>query len=300
MKHVIAMSALSLVDSPAARVGARAATIAAAAAPPNIVRLVIRVAAAGVLIQSSMPLAEREYFGYGKTMDASTTDAAVARIAAAIGEPARTRMLYCLLDGHARTSTELAIVGEVTPSTASLHLNKLRAEGLITANAQGRHRYYTLKDAHVARVLETLCVVAGRPRAPFEPSTPSRYRVARSCYDHLAGRIGVQILERLRTQRWIRATRTAAANSFELTPDGAAAMAALEIDVDAARAQRRRFAYGCLDWSERRLHLAGAMGAALLNALLRRRWLERDMNSRALQVTAAGRRELRHRFELEV
>jgi DNA-binding transcriptional ArsR family regulator len=233
-------------------------------------------------------------------MDANTADAAVARIAAAIGEPARTRILYCLLDGHARTSTELAIVGEVMPSTASVHLNKLRTEGLITAHAQGRHRYYALKDVHVARVLETLCVVAGRPRTSFEPSTPSRYRVARSCYDHLAGRIGVQLFERLRSLHWIRATHAGKENTFELTPDGAAAMAGLGIDLDAARAQRRRFAYGCLDWSERRFHLAGAMGAALLSLLLRRRWVERDMDSRALLVTANGRRELRHRFEIEL
>jgi DNA-binding transcriptional ArsR family regulator len=228
-----------------------------------------------------------------------TTDAAVARIASAIGEPARTRMLYCLLDGHARTSTELAMAGEVTPPTASAHLNRLRREGLVVVHAQGKHRYYALTNAHVARALETLSVVAGRPRGGFEPSTPLHYRTARSCYDHLAGRIAVSLFERFRTRRWIRARNTGPANGLELTREGAASLSALNIDLDAARALRRRFAYGCLDWSERRLHLAGALGAALLRLFMDRRWVERDLDSRALRVTSTGRRELRSRFELE-
>lgn len=226
-------------------------------------------------------------------------DAAVSRIAAAIGEPARTRMLYCLLDGHARTSTELAIVGEVTPPTASAHLNRLKSDGLVTAHVQGRHRYYTLQSAHVARALETLSVVAGRPPGKFQPSTPTRYRLARSCYDHLAGRIGVAIFECMRASRWIRAIPGDDANGYELTQDGTSGLGAIRIDLEHARGQRRRFAYGCLDWSERRLHLAGALGAALLKSFVDRKWLQRDLDSRALVVTAAGRRELRSRFDVE-
>lgn len=226
-------------------------------------------------------------------------DAAVSRIAAAIGEPARTRMLYCLLDGRARTSTELAIIGEVTPPTASTHLNRLKADGLVTAHVQGRHRYYTLESANVARALEALSVIAGRPAGEFQPSTPTCYRLARSCYDHLAGRIGVAIFERMRANAWLRVIPADAANSYDLTHDGSSAIAAMRIDLEQARGQRRRFAYGCLDWSERRFHLAGALGAALFKSFLQRRWMERDLDSRALVITAAGRRELRSRFNVE-
>src|SRR5215470_6607995 len=116
-------------------------------------------------------------------MNAEETDLAVARIAAAIGEPARARMLYCLLDSHARTSTELAVVAEVSPSTASVHLSRLKAQRLVKVVAQGKHRYYGLSGVDVARVLEGLSVLAGSARATFTPSTPSRLRAARTCYD---------------------------------------------------------------------------------------------------------------------
>lgn len=277
-----------------------ALAITAAANPRATVRRVTAPAVVFRSMQRSMSLAMQVHFDYCKTMIAvDSADAAVSRIAAAIGEPARTRMLYCLLDGHARTSTELAMVGEVSPPTASAHLNRLKAEGLITAHAQGRHRYYALQSAHVARALESLSVIAGRARATFEPRTPIRYRIARSCYDHLAGRIGVELFESLRARRWIRAASAEGANAYELTQDGAAGIVAIGVDIDSARCQRRRFAYGCLDWSERRFHLAGAVGAALLKFLLGRRWLERDLDSRALSITAIGRRELRSRFSIE-
>ena len=277
-----------------------ALVIAAAANPHTTLRRVTAPAMVFCSMQRSIALATQEYFDYRKTMIAAdSADATVSRIAAAIGEPARTRMLYCLLDGHARTSTELAMVGQVSPPTASAHLNRLKAEGLITAHVQGRHRYYALQSAHVARALESLSVIAGRAPATFIPSTPTRYRIARSCYDHLAGRIGVELFESLRARRWIRAASSQGANAYELTQDGAAVIVAIGVDIDLARCQRRRFAYGCLDWSERRFHLAGALGAALFQFLLRRRWLERDLNSRALSITSIGRRELRSRFSIQ-
>src|SRR5580704_4803902 len=116
-------------------------------------------------------------------------DDGVSRIAAAIGEPARARMLYCLLDGHARTSTELAMVADVTPSTASAHLNRLKTEHLVRVHVQGKHRYYRLEGPDVARALEGLSVLAGGARDQFVPNTPSRLLAARTCYDHLAGRL---------------------------------------------------------------------------------------------------------------
>src|ERR1700677_4381160 len=114
-------------------------------------------------------------------MDAEHTDSAAARIAAAIGEPARARMLYCLMDNHARTGTELAVVAEVSPSTASVHLNRLNAEGLVNMLVQGKHRYYSLPGRDVARVLEGLSVLAGGSRPRFVPHTPNRLRNARTC-----------------------------------------------------------------------------------------------------------------------
>src|SRR6202453_729695 len=130
-------------------------------------------------------------------------DNAVSRIAAAIGEPARARMLYSLLDGHARTSTELAMVAEVSPSTASVHLNRLKTEHLVKVHVQGKHRYYSLKGPSVASALEGLSVLAGSPRDKFVPSTPSRLRAARTCYDHMAGTIGVSLHDRFQALGWL-------------------------------------------------------------------------------------------------
>jgi DNA-binding transcriptional ArsR family regulator len=219
---------------------------------------------------------------------------AVARIAGAIGEPARARMLYSLMDGRARTSTELAVASEVSPSTASAHLNRLKSEGLVKALAQGKHRYYSLDGPHVASALEGLSVLAGSARSIFRSTTPSRLRDARTCYDHIAGMAGVSLHDRLHALGWF--APDASPGAYQLTATGAKAIAALGIDLDATRALRRRFACACLDWSERRAHLAGALGAALLKVALKRKWVTQDLDSRALRVTALGRREMRTRF----
>ncbi len=230
----------------------------------------------------------------------ASEEIAVSRIAAAIGEAARARILYCLLDGHARTGTELAIVAEVTPSTASVHLNKLRQERLIQVQAQGRHRYYSLGGPRVARALEGLSVLAGGTRKAFVPSAPARLRTARSCYDHMAGALAVELHDRFLALRWIKAEPGRNNHAYDVTAMGAQAFAALGVDVDAARSMRRRFAYGCLDWSERRPHLGGALGAAFLSLSLKKRWVDRDLDSRALSVTALGRREMGARFGAEL
>ena len=213
----------------------------------------------------------------------------VARIAQAIGEPARARMLYCLLDGHARTATELAIVGGVSASTASVHLDRLKTEHLVNAVVQGKHRYFSLQGSEVAAALESLSVLAGSPRNQFVPNTPNRLRAARTCYDHIAGTLGVGLHDRIHVLGWLSAEYTP-------TPKGAKAFADLGIDLDAARSARRRFAYACLDWSERRPHLAGALGAALLSVALKRRWISQELDCRALRITPSGRRELLNRF----
>lgn len=245
-----------------------------------------------------MPVDEQAQFVYRLSVNVEDqTDLAVSRIAAAIGEPARARMLYCLLDGHARTSTELAIVAGISPSTGSVHLNRLNAARLVKVVVQGKHRYYSLEGPNVANALEGLSVLAGGPRDRFVPNTPSRLRAARTCYDHMAGTLGVLLHDRFKTLRWLSADSTEA---YDLTPEGTKAFEALGVDLDVTRMLRRRFAYGCLDWSERRPHIGGALGAALLKVALKRKWVLQDLDSRALDVTNFGRREILARFGVHV
>jgi DNA-binding transcriptional ArsR family regulator len=225
------------------------------------------------------------------------SDAAVSKIAAAIGEPARARMLYCLLDGRARTSTELAMVADVTPSTASVHLQRLKTQRLVAVIAQGKHRYYSLEGANVAAALEALSVLAGRSRDEFVPNTPNGLRAARACYDHIAGTLGVALHDRFKAMGWLSGG-SGANNAYEMTRDGTKAFDDLGIDVAAIRALRRRFAFACVDWSERRPHIGGALGAALLNIAMKRKWVLQEFDSRALTVTRIGRREMRARFGL--
>jgi DNA-binding transcriptional ArsR family regulator len=225
----------------------------------------------------------------------------VADIASAIGEPARARMLASLMDGRARTATELAAIAGVTPSTASVHLQRLSSAQLVKVLAQGKCRYYSLHGTDVAAALEGLSVLAGASHDPYIPRTPGPLRFARTCYDHLAGTTGVALHDRLTALRWIALDAKRGTNredSYSLTPQGARAFTSLGIDVDATRNLRRRFAYACLDWSERRPHLGGALGAALLHLALKKRWVTQQLDSRILTLTSNGRREMYTRFGL--
>lgn len=234
-------------------------------------------------------------------MIAHDTDATASSIAAAIGEPARARMLYTLIDGRARTSTELAVVADVTPSTASVHLQRLKTCGLVLLHAQGKHRYYNLAGPRVAAALEALSVLAGGSRDAFVPNTPNYLRAARTCYDHIAGTLGVALHDRFRKLGWLSVQSRSAAHThtYEVTAPGMKAFSDLGIDLAAAQALRRRFAFACLDWSERRPHLGGALGAAFLAVALKRRWVTKELDSRALSVTRSGRNEMRARFGLQ-
>ena len=227
-------------------------------------------------------------------MNVDHADLAVARMAAAIGEPARVRILYCLMDGHARTSTELAVVAGVTPSTASVHLNRLKSEQLIKVLAQGKHRYYSLQGTEVADALETLSSLASGSRRKFTPNTPGHLRMARTCYDHIAGTLGVALHDRMRGLGWLSTPNSD--HTYDLTPTGFKSLEDLGVVVAEIRRLRRRFAFACLDWSERRFHLGGAIGAALLTAALKKKWLRQELDSRALSVTSLGRREFESRF----
>jgi DNA-binding PadR family transcriptional regulator len=194
------------------------------------------------------------------------------------------------MDGHARTSTELAVVAGVSPSTASVHLTRLKDQNLVQMLAQGKHRYYQLANEEVAAALEALLRVAGVPQARFIPNTPERLRKARTCYDHMAGSVAVGIHDYMQRQGWL-ITISPDNAVYELSADGVESLERLGLDVNAARKLRRRLACPCLDWSERRPHVGGALGAALLALMLRRAWVERDLDSRALSITREGQRQ---------
>lgn len=211
----------------------------------------------------------------------------LSQVAAAIAEPARTRMLCCLMDGHARTATELGIVAQVSPSTASVHLTKLKTSHLVEVVAQGKHRYFRLNGQHVGAALEALLVVAGAVQPPFIPTTPNRLRGARTCYDHLAGTLAVALHDQMVRQTWLEPIGE---GGFELSSKGEVQLMALGMDLLNIRSQRRRFACACMDWSERKFHTGGALGAALLKLGLSHGWLRSDMDSRIVSVTTSGHR----------
>ncbi|HJH22585.1 MAG TPA: winged helix-turn-helix domain-containing protein [Pseudomonas lactis] len=232
-------------------------------------------------------------------MDSQSNDTAISRVAGAIAEPARTKMLCSLMDGHARTSTELAVIADVSASTASAHLARLKEDGLIKRHTQGRHRYFSLTDAHVAQAIEALMVISQNAQTGFVSTTPSRLQLARTCYDHMAGSLAVQLHDYFFDSGWLTLP-DASDGTYQLSVAGEKAMTGLGIEVETVRAQRRRFACACLDWSMRRPHLAGALGAAVLQAVISRKWVIQDLDSRALAVTPKGRKELSGKFGIRV
>jgi DNA-binding transcriptional ArsR family regulator len=213
----------------------------------------------------------------------------IAMVASLVGDPARSNMLTALMTGRALTASELAQEAGITPQTASSHLAKLEAGGLIEPEKQGRHRYYRLTGPDVAGVLEGLAGLAARAghmRVRTGPKDPALRR-ARICYDHLAGDLGVQMLESMKKQRLVRASKQA----IELTHEGRRFMAdALQIDTDALAHPRRPVCKACLDWSERRHHLAGTLGAALMARFTELKWAARDdaPGSRVVNFTRSG------------
>lgn len=205
-----------------------------------------------------------------------------------IGQSARAAMLLALLDGRGRTATELADIAETTRSTASFHLSQLVEGRVVRVDPQGRHRYFRLARPEVAELLESLLVVAEAPRATqrlLGPRSP-HLRQARMCYDHIAGALGIGLVDGL-----IRSgALVEGCDSFHLTAEGEQFLQDFGIDVAAARRKRRYFARLCLDWSERRPHLAGALGAALADRLFTLHWIDREPDGRTLFITPVGRR----------
>src|SRR5262245_7711515 len=220
----------------------------------------------------------------------------ISGIASLIGEPARAEMLTALMADRALTATELANVAGVSKATASSHLAKLRTAGLLAVHDQGRHRYFRLADRDVAQLLESLTGVAFRTGALRLKSSPREpaLRRARVCYDHLAGELGVQAFEALLARQVLKSDVT----GLHLTPKGIEWFAAFGVDVDAVAAQRRMMCRACLDWSERRHHLAGAWGTALLQRLFELGWARRVNGTRIVQFTPPGERGFQQMFAL--
>ena len=214
----------------------------------------------------------------------------LAEVAGLLGEPARTRILNALLGGCAFTGKELAYFAGVTAPTASSHLSRLVAGELLVMEKRGRCHYYRLKSADVARAIEALMTVAAASPTGWPPGrrVEPALRDARLCYDHLAGRLGVSLCDAMLRRDYI----VLADGGGELTDAGARFLTDLGVDLEQARGAKRRYCRTCLDWTERRPHISGAVGASLAAALLAREWIARIPDSRALTITAAGRKKL--------
>jgi len=209
-------------------------------------------------------------------------------MAGAVADPVRLDLLAALLAGEA-TVTELAARAGLPQPRVSTHLARLRAAGLVVPVAMGRHRAYRAETARVKPLLDALhatgpaAVVKPSAAAGRERRADTPLRRARTCYDHLAGVAGVDLLEAMRARGWVRAADRAGPG-FELTARGERELARRAVDVTAARASRRRFATACLDWTERRPHLGGALGAGVLDALCRRSYVRRRPRGRDVQI----------------
>jgi DNA-binding transcriptional ArsR family regulator len=217
-----------------------------------------------------------------------TTTQDIARVAAALADPARLTLLAALLEGEA-TVTELAARAGLAQPRASAHLARLRAIGLVTPVAMGRHRAYRVDAPRVKPLLDALyatgpaAVLRPSPQAGRERRRDSPLRRARTCYDHLAGVAGVTLLDDMRKRRWVTA-RSEGGPAFALTPSGTKALAKRGVAIAAARDSARHFATACLDWTERRPHLGGALGAAVLDALRARGYVKRQRGRRAVRI----------------
>jgi DNA-binding transcriptional ArsR family regulator len=221
----------------------------------------------------------------------------VSNVAALMADPTRAAMLASLLDGRPRAAGALAASAGVSAQAASNHLARLLRGGLLLREAQGRQRTYRLRGADVAQALEALAALqpAATVRTPGA-AVPENLRFARSCYDHLAGVLGVAIREAFTRARWLLPDEA----GYRTTPKGDAWLAQLGIGAEALRQGRRPFAPACLDWSERQPHLAGALGAALLKRWVALGWLVRLPDSRAVRLTLRGRRALESELQLRL
>ena len=212
----------------------------------------------------------------------------IASVAALIGDRTRASMLLALMDGKAYTATELALWGDVTPSTASSHLARLQDGGLIKQVKQGRHRYFRIATDDIAEMLEKMMSVTSALKEPTLPKYPqnSELRYARVCYDHLAGEMGVRMKERLIERQLI----TQESETIEITEAGQEWCNEQGIDLDQFKTRRRPLCRLCLDWTERKTHIAGTMGAAILDRLISLKYVKKEAESRVVIFRQEGKR----------
>lgn len=221
----------------------------------------------------------------------------LAKVGAVLSDPVRTAMVLSLMDGSSRAAGELQMLANVSPSSASTHLAKLVDAGILMASREGRHKYYRIPTATVARAVEALQIVASPrvmvrkiARSPVNP-----FSFARTCYDHLAGKLGVEVTAALRGLNVIRPD----GDCYDVTDSGHSWLLEFGVDSRETARERRFLAIPCLDFTERRHHLAGTLGAAILERMVESNWLVRSSVPRAIRVTERGKLELSRRLKLE-
>jgi DNA-binding transcriptional ArsR family regulator len=226
------------------------------------------------------------------------TEPAVAEIAALVGNPARANILMALGDGRALTASELAYVAGVSAQTTSGHLARLREANLLSLTKQGRHSYFRLSSPKIARMIESIMVVAADGPRRYRPrwNGDEVLRTARTCYDHIAGRLGVALTDALTHRKHVILTE----DGGMVTHAGERFLTNFGITLDDAKDGRRTFCRPCLDWSERRPHLAGALGAALAERCFDLGWIARIRDSRALKISAKGERGFKELFGISL
>jgi DNA-binding transcriptional ArsR family regulator len=218
----------------------------------------------------------------------------ISRISTIIGDPVRSVILWTLLDNRAYTAIELANVVETSPQNISIHLSKLVNADLLTVESQGRHKYYKLLNPEIAGVIEGIANLVPKERQKKVTDNNSGIKYCRTCYDHLAGKIGVEITAKLIDKKYIVLDN----KSFLVTDEGKTFFNNLGIDLEALKKQKRIFAKPCLDWSERKHHFSGSLAAALLNKMFELDWIRRIDNSRAVSITASGQKGLYDKLKL--
>jgi len=218
------------------------------------------------------------------------------KIAALIGDPVRATILWSLMDGRSMSASELAVTSDTSPQNMSMHLSKLLKAGLLVAESQGRQRYYQFSRKEIAQALEAMTLLIPYPKAEHRmiASHEPEITYCRTCYDHLAGKIGVAVADSLFKQRLIRQAK----DGLLLTARGTSWFAEMGLDVEKLKQQRRAFLRPCIDWSERRPHVAGSLAAALLEKMFELAWIRRVRNSRAVVITDAGRKALYKKFNI--
>ncbi|HZY36950.1 MAG TPA: winged helix-turn-helix domain-containing protein [Mucilaginibacter sp.] len=220
-----------------------------------------------------------------------------SQVATLIGDPVRAKILWALMDKRAYTATELAVYADTTAQNISMHLNKLVKADLLTVESQGRHKYYNYSRPEIAYAIEALASLLPKEESKMINTADEKpIRFCRSCYDHLAGKVGVTLTESLLKHEYLVKND----NSFSVTGSGEVWFDQLGIKLDELKKQKRHFAKPCLDWSERKHHLAGALGAALLSTMIADGWIRRIAGSRAITVTGKGEAAFLEHFKTDI